>query len=301
MGTRRGNKRQHSSPRSDALTRAYPGLYGQPSTPFGARNQAQSTKHKAQAHRFSESLAPMLVIFERAPIPSSHLEPPMSLLISCLAALFSPEEFLIAVGKPWPPFNEDKLVKILDLAIQAYQHEDLEPRITPLASLLFYIAREAWAETKQRAGPRRLATAQAGENQHRGGDTGAQTTLGSPILRAIGWRCKASDLQCGFGCGVGPLSMSVPPDDIGNSEIIGGPSEINPITGQYRDMESQPSLPEMAMEEREREAERLFVLFNRLRATGVADVETLYMPRQGRAGSRSWTATQMMTEGERGV
>ena len=48
--------------------------------------------------------------------------------------------------------------------------------------------------------------------------------------------------------------------------------EINPITGQRRDMEPEDPLPEMTDEEKEREAERLFVLFDRLRATGVMNV-----------------------------
>ena len=48
--------------------------------------------------------------------------------------------------------------------------------------------------------------------------------------------------------------------------------EINPITGQRRDMEPVDALPEMTDEEKEREAEKLFVLFERLKATGVVDV-----------------------------
>jgi hypothetical protein len=46
---------------------------------------------------------------------------------------------------------------------------------------------------------------------------------------------------------------------------------INPITGQYYDNES-PSLSNMTDEEKEREAEKLFVLFERLKKTGVMDV-----------------------------
>ena len=48
--------------------------------------------------------------------------------------------------------------------------------------------------------------------------------------------------------------------------------EINPITGQRRDMEPEDPLLEMTDEEKEREAERLFVLFERLKATGVMNV-----------------------------
>ncbi|CAG8745161.1 11389_t:CDS:2, partial [Gigaspora rosea] len=46
---------------------------------------------------------------------------------------------------------------------------------------------------------------------------------------------------------------------------------INPITGQYLENEA-PSLSDMTDEEKEREAERLFVLFERLKKTGVMNV-----------------------------
>jgi hypothetical protein len=51
-----------------------------------------------------------------------------------------------------------------------------------------------------------------------------------------------------------------------------GDANINPITGQRRDREEEVDLPPMTDEEKEREAERLFVLFERLKATGVMDV-----------------------------
>jgi hypothetical protein len=47
---------------------------------------------------------------------------------------------------------------------------------------------------------------------------------------------------------------------------------INPITGQRLDKEEQVQMEPMTQEEKEREAERLFVLFERLKATGVMDV-----------------------------
>ena len=48
--------------------------------------------------------------------------------------------------------------------------------------------------------------------------------------------------------------------------------EINPVTGQMRHMEPQDAGVEMTDEEKEREAEKLFVLFERLKATGVMEV-----------------------------
>ncbi|GAB1310192.1 hypothetical protein MFIFM68171_00402 [Madurella fahalii] len=48
---------------------------------------------------------------------------------------------------------------------------------------------------------------------------------------------------------------------------------VNPITGQFLSEERFPDLPEMTAEEKEREAERLFVLFERLKQTGVMSVQ----------------------------
>lgn len=52
-----------------------------------------------------------------------------------------------------------------------------------------------------------------------------------------------------------------------------GSEDINPITGQYVSEEKVPDLKDMTDEEKEREAERLFVLFERLKKTGIVDVE----------------------------
>jgi hypothetical protein len=48
------------------------------------------------------------------------------------------------------------------------------------------------------------------------------------------------------------------------NDSIGMPKPVNPITGQFLDMQKFADAPEMTEEEKEREAERLFVLFERL-------------------------------------
>jgi len=49
--------------------------------------------------------------------------------------------------------------------------------------------------------------------------------------------------------------------------------DINPITGQRWDAEPKDNEPPMKQEQKEREAERLFILFERARATGIINVE----------------------------
>lgn len=88
---------------------------------------------------------------------------------------------------------------------------------------------------------------------------------------------KASEFsqQVGYGNAIGFLvnrGIAVEPPQ---GEADASNKIINPITGQYVDAETQegPSLADMTDEEKEREAERLFVLFERLKKTGVIDVE----------------------------
>ena len=52
-----------------------------------------------------------------------------------------------------------------------------------------------------------------------------------------------------------------------------GREDVNPITGQKLDEERTPDLSFMTDEEKELEAERLFVLFERMRKLGVVNVE----------------------------
>ena len=86
----------------------------------------------------------------------------------------------------------------------------------------------------------------------------------------------------GYGFAAGFLSshnIDVPAsatgEGSGGRDNVSGRGDINPITGQRWSAENKqkPDLPEMTEEEKEREAERLFVLFERLRATGVVDVK----------------------------
>jgi hypothetical protein len=81
--------------------------------------------------------------------------------------------------------------------------------------------------------------------------------------------------EVGFGVASGILIKMGMPLPSGIQELPDdedGP-DINPVTGQRRDMEDQKELAEMTEEEKEQEAERLFVLFERLNKTGVIKVE----------------------------
>ncbi|KAK4516659.1 uncharacterized protein ATC70_011636 [Mucor velutinosus] len=78
--------------------------------------------------------------------------------------------------------------------------------------------------------------------------------------------------QVGYGNAVGFLvnkGIAMEPPQGGTE----AEEDVNPITGQYVKEEKLPDLKDMTDEEKEREAERLFVLFERLKKTGIIDVE----------------------------
>ncbi|CAG8662085.1 16520_t:CDS:2 [Gigaspora margarita] len=78
----------------------------------------------------------------------------------------------------------------------------------------------------------------------------------------------------GYGNAAGFLmnrNIMIPPLTSSSKQKVHSDKSINPITGQYLEDEA-PSLSDMTDEEKEREAERLFVLFERLKKTGVMNV-----------------------------
>ncbi|KAI8994691.1 guanine nucleotide exchange factor [Pilobolus umbonatus] len=80
--------------------------------------------------------------------------------------------------------------------------------------------------------------------------------------------------EVGYGNGIGYLvNKGIAVDPPKESREDEAEKDINPITGQYLSAEKGPSLADMTDEEKEREAEKLFVLFERLKKTGIIDVE----------------------------
>lgn len=89
------------------------------------------------------------------------------------------------------------------------------------------------------------------------------------IFQLVGSSPSALVDSIGYGYASGYLfSHNIPiPPDLQNRE--GARADINPVTGQRLDAESVPNLSDMTDEEKEYEAERLFVLFERMRKLGV--------------------------------
>ncbi|KAK9493789.1 guanine nucleotide exchange factor [Lipomyces doorenjongii] len=102
------------------------------------------------------------------------------------------------------------------------------------------------------------------------------------VIYQLMWDASDHDVHkfiyhIGFGYAIGYIMSHeiAVPEDILREIAPNVPSDnINPVTGQRVENEDQsPSLANMTEDEKEREAERLFVLFERMRANGIIKVE----------------------------
>ncbi|KAK9365123.1 guanine nucleotide exchange factor [Lipomyces kononenkoae] len=101
------------------------------------------------------------------------------------------------------------------------------------------------------------------------------------IIYQIMWDGSDHDVSkfiyhIGYGYAVGYIvSHDIPvPEGVLGKNVANFPDKINPVTGEL--LEKEPnfqSLADMSDEEKEREAERLFVLFERVRENGIINVE----------------------------
>ncbi|KAF1808870.1 hypothetical protein P152DRAFT_517218 [Eremomyces bilateralis CBS 781.70] len=175
--------------------------------------------------------------FESTSLAETPDTSPISPIIDCLATFFFIAEYHDE-NTPWPPLNDVKLVDLLHATLNFPQQDELEvASLAPCGSLYL---------------DRLLLMALSGDNSEQ-------------LVRNVGYDCASRLL---FSLGV-----PVPPADDQGGWDAESQSEINPITGQHRGREQQVDLPEMTEVEKGREAERLFVLFERLRSMGVVNVE----------------------------
>ncbi|KAH8682330.1 guanine nucleotide exchange factor, Ric8 [Xylariales sp. PMI_506] len=225
---------------------------------------------------------------------SKPLDPPVGPLVNSLLnlqlgdegvrdALYPPDE---------PGLLATRLVDLLAQSKTAYNNGELENTVTPLVGDIRAIYQYAPEAVKASIRAELLPT-----EADRGEVLGQSSSLASWLLRnttnaltpefrrtiaELLFDMSDKDAQkfvdnVGYGFASGFLfnkNIPVPQsssDALSDSSITSRP--VNPVTGQFLDTERQPDGPEMTDEEKEREAERLFVLFERLRANGVISVE----------------------------
>ncbi|KEF63019.1 uncharacterized protein A1O9_00994 [Exophiala aquamarina CBS 119918] len=243
-----------------------------------------------QVSRFSSAVPHLILILGSLPILSPPLQAPLSLTLNALANLEIAEENLDDEGQLRPVV--DKLTTILDQAVQRYSSIELETLGVPLITTLRKINDIASLDLREWMKSKFLP-----DDKERDQPLGKSSSLPSRLLRLTtssgslhlteaisGLQFELSNKDAneyvknvGYGYAAGYLmSHKIPIPESDRAEATEGASSsvpTNPITGQRLDKEPLIEVPNMSQEEREREAERLFVLFERLKATGMVNVK----------------------------
>ncbi|KAK6434284.1 hypothetical protein LTR95_009530 [Oleoguttula sp. CCFEE 5521] len=235
------------------------------------------------------------------PILSPPLQSPVTYLLNALLNLISMEDEQDLLFPPGAPKSLiDHLLLLLNNAVREHPEPDLDLTAASLITILRKLYRFADKDMQLQ-----IRTALLPSDSERDLPLGKADTLPArllqlsvsphlPILRdnISNFLFELSDndpetfvQNIGYGYASGFLmshGMPVPQSAAGNNGGAMQPGHstetepVNPITGQKLSAEQRGGADdgaEMTEEEKEREAERLFVLFERLRATGVVDVE----------------------------
>lgn len=251
---------------------------------------------------FDRTIKPILQILTTINLQAKPLQPPVPQLINVLLSLdlpgpvydSSPESREYTPLFPHVPSHNTylRLITILSSAVRTTRDEELES-LEPLVTLLRKIFELAPSDVKSE-----MQTQLLPSNEDRTQPLGKTDSLPSRLLRlstsptaprlkegisSFLFELSNKDAatfvrNVGYGFAAGYLmthNLPVPSHatgDPGERVTTVDGQEINPVTGQRRGMEPESPLPDMTDKEKEREAEKLFVLFERLKATGVMNV-----------------------------
>ncbi|KAI1420165.1 guanine nucleotide exchange factor [Xylaria sp. FL1777] len=223
------------------------------------------------------------------------LDPPIGPLVNALLNLdLNAKEVQPSLYPPANPTTlPDRLINLLDKSRARYQDEELDSAVTPLLGVIQAVHSNASRDVQISIRGRLLPTdADRREILGRGSSLPSWLLKNSTNPIAPRFRDMVSELlfdlsdkdaskfveNVGYGFASGFLynkNISIPQNaaEAFSSDTDSSSRPINPVTGQFLDSERFPDTPEMTEAEREREAERLFVLFQRLQANGVISVE----------------------------
>lgn len=238
---------------------------------------------------FSPSIPSIFKILLRRGIPTPPLKEPTNHLINALINLdlegTKPHQQDPSPPNPvFPSFdptcNVSHLIAILDKATTAYPPSELDSAISPLLTLIRRIYPAAPSAVQKHMQTLLLPTPSERSKPLGKSQTffsrllNLSTSALAPTLRgsisAMFFELSDKDAatfvhNVGYGYASGFLmSHDIPiPDSVtrDHAGVEGVP--INPITGQRLDKEEHVEQEPMTQEEKEREAERLFVLFER--------------------------------------
>lgn len=241
-----------------------------------------TAKQPELAVRFASSVPDLFSILFHQKLPVPPLQGSVSATINALMNM--------QISHETCPTKEqvEQLIDILGRSIKTYPESELERTVTPLILLLRKIQDKASPDVRECMQSLLLPNEEDRSKPLGQGDSPPSRLLQlsiSPFLANL--RESISTLlyelsdsnpttfihNIGYGYAAGFLSTHKieVPETMVRADAQG--EDINPVTGQRLAAEPENPEPEMTDEEKEREAERLFVLFERLKATGVVDVE----------------------------
>lgn len=249
---------------------------------------------------FQPAIKPILSILSYVKLPSRCLDPPINFLINTLVNLdISHAEASESIESTKLAQVDghalmEKLSDVLEKSLRSYTDTELETCLPPLLTVLRKVYNIGGETLRTHMQDTLLPV-----HEDREEPIGKLDTLPSLLLRlsssamapqlreiipALLFEMSDQDPKkfignIGYGFAAGFLAshkiampqsakQTLRPAKNGSDEL-----PVNPITGQRIDREPEDEGPPMTMEEKEREAERLFVLFERLNATGVVNVQ----------------------------
>lgn len=251
---------------------------------------------RQRASSFTQAVPHITTILCNDPFQlDKPLDPPTGPLVNALLILeLEAKELQTSLYPPTKPtVLVDRLIDLLDQSRAKYKSEELDSVVTPVLGVIRVLHENAPHDVRASTAQKLLPT-EADRNEI----LGRSSSLPSWLLKnstnplAPKFRDTASDLlfelsdkdaskfveNVGYGFASGYLyNKNIPltqgPSGTSGDDATGSSRPINPVTGQFLDSETHPDVPELTDEEKEREAEKLFVLFQRLQANGVMSVE----------------------------
>ncbi|KAG6046719.1 hypothetical protein E4U17_007790 [Claviceps sp. LM77 group G4] len=252
---------------------------------------------KAKVSAFTPAVSIITSLLCKPDVSDANpLEPPFSPLVNSLLNLdIQADESRSSLYPDDAPCRvTSRIVNLLDRGLRAYSGNDLETLVTPVVSLLSRLYENAPLDVRQAMKEVLLPTVEDRQVVLGHGESLASKLLNNstnptaPALRdAISHLLfDLSDKDAstfvenvGYGFASGFLfqnNLPVPSSfssGLSRGEASRGQKPVNPITGQFLDEEKLANVPDLTEEEKQREAERLFVLFERLKKTGIISMQ----------------------------
>ncbi len=243
---------------------------------------------KGRVGAFTPAIAPIVALICKHDTPQpSPLDVPLGPLVNALLTLdlASDKGAAALFPKSEPAALTERLIQLLDLALRRYGDAELDTAVLPLVTALRKIYELAPADTVRPVMHKKLLPTEEDRKKVLGRGDGLQAALLRHTTNALApeFRSAVSHLHfelsdkdatkfvqnVGYGFASGFLFQNNVPIPEGATESFrtaaqgGSERDVNAVTGQFLDEETGPDMPDMSPEEKEREAERLFVLFER--------------------------------------